>query len=89
MDHLVPGRNPTLRPMTRNEHKGTTVLRIPLDEASAKIRTGGPVDDPADYELPIWAGVIPMSTTYGVPQTDALAIVDVPIPEHALAFSRR
>lgn len=89
VEHLVPGRNPSLRPMSRNELKGTKVLRLPIGAASAKVRTGGPVDDEADYELPIWAGVIPMRTTYGAPQTDPLARVDVPIPDHALAFGER
>lgn len=89
VEHLVPGRNPTLRPMTRNERKGTTVLRLALDHASAKIRTGGPIDDDEDYELPIWAGVVPMTTTYGEPETDPLSRVDLPVPDHARAFAAR
>lgn len=89
VEHLVPGRNPTLRPMHRNELKGTKVLRLPLDTVSAKVRTGGPVDDEEDYELPIWAGVIPIRTTYGTPSTDPLSRVDVPVPAHALAFGQR
>ncbi len=89
VEHLVPGRNPTLRPMTRNELKGTRVLRLPIEQASAKVRTGGPVDDEEDYELPIWAGVIPMQTTYGAPETDPLSRVQVPVPDHATAFGDR
>lgn len=87
VEHLVPGRNPTLRPMTRNELKGTRVLRLPLEAASAKVRTGGPVDDDEDYALPIWAGVLPMRTTYGEPITDPLSRVDVPVPDHITAFT--
>ena len=89
VEHLVPGRNETLRPMTRNERRGTTVLRLSIDNASAKVRTGGPVDDDHDYALPIWAGVVPMSTTYGAPETDPASIVDVPVPDHALAMAHR
>jgi len=89
VEHLVPGRNPALRPMTRNERKGTTVLRMGIETATAKIRTGGPVDDEEDYALPIWAGVVPMSITYGAPETDPKSKVDLPVPDHAHALSRR
>ena len=51
-----------LRQMTAKELKATTVLKLSLDEASAKVRTGAPGDDEADYALPIWAGVIPVRT---------------------------
>ena len=57
---LWPGRWDMLRPMTAQELKATTVLALPLDEASAKVRTGAAGDDEADYALPIWAGVIPV-----------------------------
>lgn len=89
VEHLVPGRNPTLRPMSRNERKGTRVLRLPLDRVSAKVRTGGPVDDEDDYALPIWAGIIPIRTTYGAPETDPLSRIRVDVPDHALAFTDR
>jgi nitroimidazol reductase NimA-like FMN-containing flavoprotein (pyridoxamine 5'-phosphate oxidase superfamily) len=89
VEHLVPGRNETLRPMTRNERKGTTVLRLTIETASAKVRTGGPVDDDDDYALPIWAGVVPMSVTYGAPQTDPNSKIDVAVPDHAIAFSQQ
>ena len=61
-DHLIPGRWEEVRQPNRKELKATKVLEIAIDEASAKIRTGGPVDDKEDYELNIWAGVIPMNT---------------------------
>lgn len=61
-DHLVPGRWDDLRPTTESEMRKTTVLAFTLAEASAKVRTGGPNDDPEDEDLPIWAGVIPMQT---------------------------
>ncbi len=61
-DHLVPGRWADLRPTTNSELRKTTVLAFSLAEASAKVRTGDPVDDPADAHLPTWSGVVPMQT---------------------------
>ncbi len=69
-DRLLPGRWPTLRPMTEQELKATAVLRLPIEEASAKIRTGPPVDEEADYALPIWAGVLPVREVIGTPVPD-------------------
>ncbi|MCM5682326.1 pyridoxamine 5'-phosphate oxidase family protein [Schlegelella sp. S2-27] len=61
MDHLAPGRKHEARPGDANELRSTTVLRIALDEASAKLRTGGPQDDEADLSLDVWAGVLPLA----------------------------
>lgn len=61
-DHLVPGRWVDLRPTTDGELRKTTVLAFSLAEASAKVRTGGPSDDPDDADLPTWSGVVPMRT---------------------------
>jgi len=61
-DHLVPGRWADLRPTTESELRRTTVLAFSLAEASAKVRTGGPNDDPEDAHLPTWSGVVPMQT---------------------------
>lgn len=61
-DHLIPGRWDDLRPTTASEMRKTTVLVFSLAEASAKVRSGGPSDEPEDEELPTWAGVIPMQT---------------------------
>ena len=60
VDGLFPGRWEMLRPATTQEIKATTILSMEIDEGSAKIRTGPPGDDEADYALPIWAGVIPV-----------------------------
>ncbi len=68
VEQLYPGRWPALRSLTGQELKATTVLRLPISEASAKIRTGHPVDDEEDYGLPVWAGVIPLSTRMGTPE---------------------
>ena len=61
-DHLIPGRWDDLRPTTDSEMRKTTVLAFSLAEASAKVRTGGPNDEPEDQNLPTWAGVIPLQT---------------------------
>lgn len=69
-DRLIPGRWEEVRPPTVKELKAIHVLALPLDEASAKIRTGPPVDDEEDYALDTWAGVIPMRTDAGAPLPD-------------------
>ena len=61
VEHIVPGRWPRRAPPTENEMKATAVLALAIDEASAKIRSGPPLDDEEDYALPVWAGVIPLS----------------------------
>lgn len=70
VDRLYPGRRAEIRPNSGQEIKATTVLSMVIDEASAKIRTGPPVDDEEDYGLPCWAGVIPVHTTVGAPAAD-------------------
>lgn len=69
-EHIVPGRWETIRQPSPQELAATMVLSLPLVEVSAKVRTGPPVDDEADYDLPIWAGVIPLQVTEGEPIPD-------------------
>jgi uncharacterized protein len=69
-EKLVPGRWADVRPPTRQELKGTKALSLPLDEASAKVRTGPPIDEDEDYDLPVWAGVLPLATEVAEPQPD-------------------
>jgi nitroimidazol reductase NimA-like FMN-containing flavoprotein (pyridoxamine 5'-phosphate oxidase superfamily) len=69
-ERLVPGRWAEVRPPSRQELKGTRVLALRLDEASAKLRRGGPVDDDEDYALDVWAGVVPLITAPGAPEPD-------------------
>jgi nitroimidazol reductase NimA-like FMN-containing flavoprotein (pyridoxamine 5'-phosphate oxidase superfamily) len=69
-ERLIPGRWPEVRPPTENELKAIDVLSLPLDEASAKLRVGGPKDDEEDYSREGWAGVIPVGLTAGPPQPD-------------------
>lgn len=61
VDHMVPGRSATLRPPTRKELAATSVLAVPLREASVKVRSGDPVDDVEDVEAGVWAGVVPLA----------------------------
>jgi nitroimidazol reductase NimA-like FMN-containing flavoprotein (pyridoxamine 5'-phosphate oxidase superfamily) len=69
-DHVVRGRWAELRPITDQELKGTSVLALPLEEASAKVRTGPPRDDDDDLAWPVWAGVVPLVMTPGDPVPD-------------------
>ncbi|MFD7709136.1 pyridoxamine 5'-phosphate oxidase family protein [Streptomyces sp. NPDC059786] len=67
VDHVVPGRSRDSRPASDKELAATAVLRLDLDEVSAKLRTGGPNDEPEDLTLPHWTGVLPLAKGYGVP----------------------
>ena len=86
VDGLFPGRWDTLRPINEQEAKATTILSLPIDEGSSKIRTGGAVDDEEDYELPIWAGVIPVSYSIGEVIPDDRNLPGVTVPDHVGAF---
>jgi uncharacterized protein len=88
VESFVPGRSPDTRPPTELELRGTTVLALPLDEASAKVRIGGPREEDEDMDLPVWAGVIPLSLVAGAPVPDAELRVDVPVPPYATAYRR-
>jgi len=70
VDHICAGRSDQVRMPTEDELRQTTILAVPLDEASAKLRAGPPKDDEADYDLPVWAGVLPLSTVSQTPQDD-------------------
>ncbi|MBL4854772.1 MAG: pyridoxamine 5'-phosphate oxidase family protein [Robiginitomaculum sp.] len=69
-EQWFPGRWDEMRPMLAKELKATSILSIRIDEASAKVRTGPPVDDEEDYALPIWAGILPVTTSVGKPIDD-------------------
>ena len=87
VEKITPGRLPHLRPLTRNEIAGTAVVAIALTDASAKVRSGPPVDEDADYVLPIWAGVIPIETRFGTPTPDPRNLAGVDLPDHVAALS--
>jgi nitroimidazol reductase NimA-like FMN-containing flavoprotein (pyridoxamine 5'-phosphate oxidase superfamily) len=88
-DKLVPGRWPEVRWPSRKELKATHVLSLPIDEASAKVRTGGPVDDEPDYALEVWAGVVPLSLTASDPIPDPDGRPDAVVPEHVRTYTQR
>ncbi len=79
-ENVIAGRWAESRKPNSKELKATSVLEIEIDQASAKIRTGGPKDEKLDYELNIWAGVIPMTMTYSEPLPDDLLKVNIPLP---------
>jgi nitroimidazol reductase NimA-like FMN-containing flavoprotein (pyridoxamine 5'-phosphate oxidase superfamily) len=85
-EHLYPGRWDMLRPVTAKEIKATTVLTMPLEECSAKVRTGSPGDDEEDYELPIWAGVIPVQMRVLPPIDDPRLLTGLTAPPHVQQF---
>ena len=78
VEHVVKGRSRDVRPPNELELRQTLVLALPLDEASAKIRTGGPVDDEEDYAMPIWAGVVPLKLTPSAPIADDGVTAELP-----------
>ncbi|GAB5552605.1 MAG: pyridoxamine 5'-phosphate oxidase family protein [Saprospiraceae bacterium] len=79
-EQILKDRWKEVRPIKTKEMKATSVLKISLEEASAKIRTGPPIDDKEDYELDIWAGVLPIKKVYGDPIPDPNRKKDEPLP---------
>ena len=73
VDHTVPGRSDECRGPSASEVRQTRVIRLPISEASAKVRTGPPIEEPADLETPYWGGVLPLHTSLGVPIADEFA----------------
>jgi uncharacterized protein len=86
IDHVAPGRWDYIRQPYDKELLATSVLSIPIDEASAKLRSGGPIDDEADYALPIWAGEIPLATSTLAPVVDARVDPSIPLPTHVANY---
>jgi uncharacterized protein len=87
-EHIVRGRWADVREPNEEEFIKTTVLELPLVEASAKIRTGPPLDDEEDYALPTWAGVIPLSLQAGEPINDPRLPEGIEVPEYARNYRR-
>ncbi len=87
-DHVMKGRWDDVRIPNEQEMKATTVLALPLQEVSAKVRTGGPIDDEEDYALPVWAGVLPLETIAKEPVPDAQRKNDPPVPEYVKKYLR-
>lgn len=86
--HVAPGREEDARMPTEHEFRQTLLLAVPLEEASAKVRTGPPLDDAEDTELPIWAGVLPLELAHGAPQPAPDLIDDLSVPEYLTPYRR-
>jgi nitroimidazol reductase NimA-like FMN-containing flavoprotein (pyridoxamine 5'-phosphate oxidase superfamily) len=87
-EHIVPGRWADVREPTEQELIQTTVLSLPLTEASAKIRTGPPLDDEEDYAMNVWAGVVPLKLVAGEPINDPRLPEGIDVPEYARSYRR-
>ena len=87
-EKILPGRWNDARQPNEKELKATSILRLPLTEASAKMRTGPPEDDAADYALKVWAGLIPLHLAAGVPIPDERCGSDIPVPAYAASYRR-
>ena len=86
-DHLIPGRWQQIRQPNSQELKRTLVLAIPIDEASAKVRVGPPLDDEEDYQLDVWAGVVPLKLAAEAPVPDPKLSAGISAPQYAEAYS--
>src|SRR5262245_46512010 len=88
VDHVVPGRWEEVRPPSEAELKATTVLKLALSEVSAKIRTGPPIDDDEDYQLRVWAGVLPLTFSTGTPVSDDRVLPGIEPSDYVYSYNR-
>lgn len=88
VDHLLPGRSAEVRRPTHKELAATAVIALPIAETSAKIRAGGPNDDPADLAAEVWAGVLPMRLVTGTPEPVADLRPGIPVPDSVSLAAR-
>jgi nitroimidazol reductase NimA-like FMN-containing flavoprotein (pyridoxamine 5'-phosphate oxidase superfamily) len=88
LEHVVPGRWAEIRPPSPQELKQTMVLAFPICEASAKVRTGPPIDDAEDLSASCWAGEIPLRLVAGRPSAAPDMLAEVPVPDYAASYSR-
>jgi uncharacterized protein len=88
VEHVVPGRSADARLPNDRELNQTTILAIPMDEASAKVRTGPPKDEDEDLELPVWAGLLPFTTVPGEPVADPLLPNGIDPPSYVTDYRR-
>jgi hypothetical protein len=88
VEHVAPGRVASVRPPSENELRATRVATVPLEESSAKVRTGPPKDDEADYALPVWAGELPLCLEPLAPVADPRLDPAVALPPHVTGWQR-
>jgi nitroimidazol reductase NimA-like FMN-containing flavoprotein (pyridoxamine 5'-phosphate oxidase superfamily) len=87
-EHIIPGRWDDARQPNERELKATSVLRLPIEEFSAKVRTGPPIDDEEDYSFPTWAGVVPLEMMLGAPINDPRLEPGRAVPDYVRKYSR-
>jgi len=87
-EHILPGRWDDARQPNERELKATSVLRVPIEEFSAKVRVGPPIDDEEDYSFPTWAGVIPLQMSVGQAINDSRLELGRNVPEYVVHYSR-
>jgi len=88
-EHILPGRWDDSRQPNERELKQTSVLRVPIDEFSAKVRQGPAIDDEEDYSFPTWAGVVPLEMVAGKPIDDARLLPGKAAPDYARHYTRK
>jgi uncharacterized protein len=88
VEHVVPGRTAEVRMPSDKELRETSIFSIPLDEASAKIRTGPPLDPEEDFALPVWAGVLPVRSGYGEPIASPDLTPGIAVPPYVTGYRR-
>ncbi|MGH9028209.1 MAG: pyridoxamine 5'-phosphate oxidase family protein, partial [Acidimicrobiales bacterium] len=89
VDHVATGRSADARPPTDSELRSTSVVRLPITEASAKIRTGGPIDEPEDLGLPVWAGELPLEMVTTEPLAEPQLPEGVDVPGYVCSYPTR
>ena len=87
-EHILPGRWDDVRQPNERELRATSVLRVPIEEFSAKVRTGPPIDDAEDMSFPTWAGVLPLEAKKGMPINDPKLDISRAVPEYLKTYSR-
>ena len=88
-EHILPGRWAESRQPNEKELRATLVMRLPIEEFSAKVRQGPPIDDEEDYAFATWAGVVPLTLLAGEPIDDARLMPGIKAPEYALGYTRK
>jgi uncharacterized protein len=88
-EHVIPGRWAESRQPNERELKATSILRLPIEEFSAKVRKGPVVDDEVDYSFPTWAGIVPLETTVGTPIDDTRLLPGQSVPAYARNYKRK
>jgi hypothetical protein len=88
-EHIIPGRWADVRQPNERELKATSVLRVPIEEFSAKVRQGPVIDDEEDYSFPTWAGIVPLEMRTGEPISDNRLREGQKVPEYARHYTRK